>query len=257
VNACDNHGTLVAGVISGIIDNGVGGVGAAPGTRIASARAHRAQTNVLPCTGLWVAESAWTVSALDWAESIGARITKNSNFWDTESSDIAQKYQATRDNGMLHFGIAGNNGDLLVGFPGKLPSVNAVTAITRTGNLWFYSNYGNEVDFTAPGVDIYTTDRTGSAGVAGGDYTFESGTSLAPPMVAGVAALLLSHAPALSPGAVEKILAQSALDLGTAGWDYLYGHGLVRAREALELLIFADGFESGDTSTWSATESQP
>lgn len=256
VNECDNHGTLVAGAISGIIDNGVGGGGAAPGTRIASARAHRATP---PCAfgAFWFAESAWTVAALNWAETIGARITSNSNSWEVEWPDIAQKYAQTRTNGMLHFAIAGNDGISDIAFPGNLPSVNGVTALDRTGSLWFGSNYGPEVDFTGPGVDIYTTDRTGFAGVGAGSYTYQTGTSMAAPMIAGVAALLLSHAPALSPAAVEEILRQSALDLGSPGWDQFFGHGLAKARAALDLLIFADGLESGDTSAWSLTESQP
>ncbi|AKQ70415.1 Subtilisin J [Myxococcus hansupus] len=68
------------------------------------------------------------------------------------------------------------------------------------------------------------------------DYTYMSGTSMATPYVSGVAALLFSAYPAATPDQVKHALLSSAKDLGPAGYDEDYGHGLVQARLALETL---------------------
>ncbi|RKG50271.1 peptidase S8 [Corallococcus sp. AB011P] len=68
------------------------------------------------------------------------------------------------------------------------------------------------------------------------DYTHVSGTSMAAPYVSGVAALLWSARPELTPQQVRDVLESSAKDLGTAGRDPVFGHGLVRARDALQRL---------------------
>ncbi|MBZ4376791.1 S8 family serine peptidase [Corallococcus interemptor] len=68
------------------------------------------------------------------------------------------------------------------------------------------------------------------------DYTHVSGTSMAAPYVSGVAALLWSARPDLTPQQVREAMESSARDLGTAGRDSLFGHGLVRARDALQRL---------------------
>ncbi|MFP2898225.1 S8 family serine peptidase [Corallococcus sp. 4LFB] len=63
-----------------------------------------------------------------------------------------------------------------------------------------------------------------------------SGTSMAAPYVSGVAALLWSARPELTPQQVRETLESSARDLGTPGRDFIFGHGLVRARDALQRL---------------------
>jgi subtilisin family serine protease len=68
------------------------------------------------------------------------------------------------------------------------------------------------------------------------DYTHVSGTSMAAPYVSGVAALLWSARPELTPQQVREALEASARDLGTAGWDPAFGHGMVHARDALQRL---------------------
>ncbi|HEX8697839.1 MAG TPA: S8 family serine peptidase [Myxococcaceae bacterium] len=68
------------------------------------------------------------------------------------------------------------------------------------------------------------------------DYARLTGTSMAAPHVAGVAALLWSARPTLAPGDVRKLMEDTALDLGGRGWDNAYGHGLVQAKAAMNLL---------------------
>lgn len=243
VNACDNHGTAVAGCVSAIIDNHLGTVGIAPDCPSASARTFISN---IPCTGGWTSVASWTVETLAWAESIGARVTNNSNFYGFTSSAIAQKYADTRADGMIHFGSAGNDATQFVTYPASLPSVNAVAALDNDGQLTGFSNYGPGLSFSAPGIDIYTTDRSGSAGWSAGDYVFAAGTSFASPYTAGVAALLLSVNPCTDIDRVELALQQSSVDLGLFGFDATYGWGFVNAHEAVTH-IMADFDDDGDT----------
>lgn len=255
VNECDNHGTAVAGIVTAIINNSRGTVGVAPGAKIASARAMRSTD----CNGSWLGLESATVEALQWAQSIGARVTINSNMYSFSATMIEEAYQDTRNNGMIHFASAGTNfPDRTVTYPASLPSVNAVSAITWSGELASFSSRGPEVAFTAPGDTIFTTDRSGTAGYSGDDITIGSGTSFAAPMVAGAAALLLSVFPTLTVAEVEGYLQLSSVDLGAPGKDELFGSGLVNAHIALKVAaieaIFMDGFESGNTSMWTSTE---
>ena len=70
----------------------------------------------------------------------------------------------------------------------------------------------------------------------GVDYVRLTGTSMAAPHVAGVAALVWSARPSLTPGQVRELIERTALDLGTRGRDNTFGHGLVQARKALDEL---------------------
>lgn len=257
INVCDNHGTPVAGVVGSTIDNGLGTAGVAPGAWIISARTFISTMDADGnCVG-WETFSSWTVDALAWAEVINARVTNNSNFYGFQSSIIASTYQDTRDSkGMVHFASAGNFSIPQVEWPAALPSVHAITAIERSGNRASFSSWGAEVAFTGPGDYITTTDRTGSAGYTSIDYVLNiSGTSYSTPMIAGVAALLFSEAYSLDADEVDTLLRSSAVDLGPAGWDQIFGWGLPNAAQALSGLdLFSDDFESGDTSEWSVSK---
>lgn len=232
VNVCDRHGTAVAGCVAARINNGLGTVGIAPGCRVASARTFI--SNSL-CDGTLTSQSSWTVAGLTWAESIGARVTVNSNGYGFQSSAIAQKYADTRSRGMVHFASVGNGSSTTLDYPASLPGVNAVGAIDRTGKLIRTSNHGTGLAFVAPGASIYTTDRTGAAGFGASDYVTASGTSFAAPYAAGVAALVLSRNSTLTATNVELILQQSCTDFGAAGYDTTFGWGLVNAQRALQL----------------------
>ncbi|PWU18269.1 MAG: hypothetical protein C5B50_09575 [Verrucomicrobia bacterium] len=234
VNACDNHGTAVAGCVSAIINNNLGTVGIAPGCRCASARAFISN---LSCDGSWTTSSDWTVNALEWAQSLGARVSNNSNGYGFQSAAIAAEYLFTRGMGMVHFASAGNNATNSITYPASLPGVNAVAALNEGGGLSSFSDYGVGLAFSAPGQDIYTTDRTGASGYGTNDYVFSNGTSLASPYAAGVAALVLSVNRSLSATNVEQIMQQSAVDLGPPGYDTKYGWGMVNAYNAVVLAL--------------------
>lgn len=250
--ACENHGTAVAGVVAMKDNDTMGSVGVAPDARIISAKGH-ART---------AAGCALVVNPQKVADAISdswnvhdARVINHS--WDLNPhTTITLEYAAARAAGVVAVASAGNDGLGTVDYPAFLSTVLAVSAIQQDGALWASSNYGPEIFLTAPGVGIYTTDRQGAAGYDPAAFTTQSGTSYAAPFVAGTVALMLSVNPDLSPDDVEVILRTTAKDLGTAGWDQSFGHGLVKAGAAVAMardFIFADGFESGDTSAWSET----
>lgn len=228
-NYCDNHGTAVAGCTSAIINNNLGVVGVAPNCKVASAKWSVANT---PCNGSGTFQVSWLVSAINWAQAIGARVTNNSNTMGASSS-ITSKYNQTYANGVVHFAASGNEGSSSIPYPASIGSVNAVGAMTPSGSRWFWSNYGSGMRCMAPGVDVRTTDRTGSAGYAGGDYTWTDGTSFASPYAAGVCALLFAVNPVLTAGEAEQILFDTAEDYGPSGYDTQYGYGFVNAYNAV------------------------
>jgi hypothetical protein len=240
-NACDMHGTAVAGCISAIIDNALGTVGVAPSSPTLSARVFVSNPT---CDGTWTSQASWTVSALGWGLTRGARISNNSNLYGFASVTIDAQYSATRAAGMIHFAAAGNSGQPTLSYPASLSTVNAVSAVDPSGALAGFSNHGAGIAFAAPGVAIYTTDLTGPLGFASGDYAFLQGTSFAAPYVAGVAALVRSVRPGILPDAIEQVLAATARDLGTPGRDPLFGHGFVDAHAAVlppGLAVFGSG----------------
>jgi subtilisin family serine protease len=229
----DNHGTWVAGCVSGLINNGLGTAGIAPGVKVASARCYNnGQSN-----GSYTFQFSWVVDALSWGQSIGARITNNSNHYDQPSSEIENAYANTRANGMVHFASAGNDGTASISYPSSISSVNSVGAANRFGQRSNFSQYGTGLKYLAPGEQIYTTDRTGSAGGVAGDYALVDGTSFASPYVAGVAALVISQNPGLSAADVESQIQNSCRDMGPVGYDTGYGYGVVDAFRALAARI--------------------
>ena len=84
-NIHDNHGTPVAGCISATVNNSIGTVGIAPGCRIASARTFITTNS----NGSWSRLSSWTVNTLVWAETLGARVTNNSNRYGFSSAAVS------------------------------------------------------------------------------------------------------------------------------------------------------------------------
>ncbi len=105
---------------------------------------------------------------------------------------------------------------------------------TCDGESWWGSNYGGSLDFMAPGVRIFTTDISGSAGYSSTNYTSTfNGTSSACPSAAGVAALIRSENPGLSNQQVWDIMQNTCVDLESPGYDTETGYGRLDAYQAL------------------------
>lgn len=129
-----------------------------------------------------------------------------------------------------------------IGYPASHPDTVAVGASTDFDCHADYSQYGAGLDFLAPSsggsAGIWTTDRTGDAGYAGGDYTSTfGGTSASTPLAAGVAALMLSKNPDLTAEQVRTIMQETCDKVGpgpyTTGKNQYYGFGRINAEKAV------------------------
>lgn len=219
----EGHGTHVAGTVAAL-DNGVGVVGVAPEAKLYALK-------VLDASGS--GSFSDVIAALEWVVDNGTiKITNNSY---GSSSDPGTLVKAAFDSsyaaGVLHIAAAGNSGNCSgkndsVGYPGKYSSVVAVTATDSSNARPCWSSTGSTVEISAPGVSINSTKL-------GGGYIVYSGTSMASPHVAGVAALVLGTGGSLTNIQVRDILTSTAQDLGAAGRDPLYGYGLVNAAAAV------------------------
>jgi hypothetical protein len=111
-------------------------------------------------------------------------------------------------------------------FPANCRHVLGVGATTSADAIGSYSNYGTHVSVVAPGSGIYST-------WIGGSYVNDSGTSMATPHVAGLAALVMAHYPAYTPDEIASAILDNADDLGAAGWDEYYGCGGINGSNSL------------------------
>ncbi len=122
--------------------------------------------------------------------------------------------------------LSAGNDSVFDGTP-NLPYINMISAINKTGALTDFSNYGPIIDFTAPGEEIHCMGIDGKESIV-------KGTSFSSPIVAGVAALILSKNPALPNFVVEQILKASCTN-STPGWNAYYGWGMPDAQKALQM----------------------
>ncbi|MFN3650210.1 MAG: Ig-like domain-containing protein [Armatimonadota bacterium] len=210
------HGTNVAGAAAAATNNGAGVAAVAWNCRLMPVR--------VTDTGGYAYESTLS-KGLEFAANNGARVA-NLSFAVSSSVIVKSAAQYFQSKGGVVTVSAGNASTF--DSSADNPYVLTVSATDSSDNKASWSNTGNNVDLAAPGVSIYTTAR-------GGGYLMKSGTSFSAPVVAGVAALMLSANPALTPAEVEQALEQGALDRGTAGWDTDFGWGRVNAAEALRL----------------------
>jgi hypothetical protein len=215
-----SHGTHVAGII-----------GAARGNRVGIAgindRAWLLPVRVLQGN---VGTEASTAEGIVWAVDHGAKvIAVPLQFYDgTPRLADAVAYAAARD--VVVVAPAGHTGGNEVAFPAAFDGCIAVTATTNEDLRADFSNFGPQVDLSAPSQNIWSTQ-------SGGAYGFETraGSASAAAYVAGVASLIRSYAPQLTALEVRQILMDSADDLGEPGWDPYFGAGRLNARRALEL----------------------
>ena len=214
----DGHGTMVCGVVAAVANNGIGVAGVAPNVTIMPLK-------VLSESGgtLFDLSSAITYAANHGANVIGMSLGGNSSRIPMAlESAINSAYQ----KGCVLVAAAGNDGSNELFYPAAYDNVIAVSAIDENNTKASFSNYGDYIDFCAPGVNILTTWTNGT-------YAYGSGTSFSAPFVTGVVALMLSKYPSLAPENVTATLRAEAVDLGDAGWDQFYGWGLVDAYAAV------------------------
>ena len=207
------HGTPVAGIAGAASNNGIGVASVAWNCAIMPVR-------ISDLSGMATASN--TASGLTWAADHGARVA-NVSYYITGSKTISSAARYFQSKGGVVTAAAGNYG-VQETTPDD-PYILTIGATDPQDVLYSYSNYGSNLDLVAPGNNTTT--------LIGGLYGAGGGTSFASPVIAGVAALVFSTNPALTPVEVIEILKQSADDLGSAGWDTTYGSGRVNAARAV------------------------
>jgi subtilisin family serine protease len=167
---------------------------------------------------------ATITEGLAWAADHGARVANVSfGVFGAQSIETAAQYFVQR--GGLVFAAGGNDG---LGRPdADNPWVVSVAATDDEDRLATFSSHGPYVDLAAPGVAILSAAR-------GGGYARVSGTSIASPIAAGAAALVMAANPSLEPLRVEDVLKANSADLGTPGYDPYFGWGRVDAARAVQ-----------------------
>ncbi len=224
-NDDNGHGSHVAGII-GALNDAVGVVGVAPLVDLYAVK-------VLGANGSGYLSDV--IEGLQWSAANGMKVANMSLGTSSNIQSFHDAIIAARNAGVVLVAAAGNSG-AAVGFPAAYPEVIAVSATDSNNNLASFSSRGPEVDLAAPGVSIYSAYK-------GSGYATLSGTSMASPHVAGSAALVLNtpvgaydlDADGLwDPTEVQNKLQDRAGDLGAAGFDNLFGWGLVNAYQATQ-----------------------
>jgi subtilisin family serine protease len=170
------------------------------------------------------------MTALDWVVQQRAKII-NLSFAGPQDRLLSKALVGAKERGLIVVAAAGNGGPKSGPlYPGADPNVIAVTATDADDRIFPEANRGGYIAVAAPGVDVLTAEPAGR-------YAFTSGTSIAAAHVAGLIALLVEKQPDLDLAGARKILAESAVDLGSKGRDTLFGAGRVDAQAAVARVL--------------------
>lgn len=214
------HGTTVAGAAAGASNNGIGVAGVAGAAKIMPLRIAYWNTTYNSC----YASYSTIAAGITYAADNGARVANVSYARVAASSSILSAARYMKSKGGLVFVSAGNsNVDEKIAAD---PALVVVSATTSSDARSSFSSYGTAVSLAAPGSGIYTTGTNGT-------YKSVNGTSFSSPIAAGVAALMMSVRPDLSPDTIQSLMYSTAVDLGAAGRDIYYGYGRVNAAAAV------------------------
>lgn len=216
------HGTHVAGIAAATTDNGIGVAGVGWEATILPLK-------VLDETGN--GDGVTLAAAIRYAADRGADVINVSLGGPTYCPDsVRSAVDYAYNKGVLLVAAAGNhggsNGPNAEMFPANCERVLGVAATEQDDDVASYSNYGGHVSVAAPGSYVYNT-------LMGGSYGYMSGTSMATPHVAGLAALVRARYPSYTPDEIASALLDNAVDLRAAGWDQYSGCGRIDAFESL------------------------
>lgn len=218
------HGTFCAGIIAGS-DNGIGITGISPNIELYSVK-------VINDEG--VGSPDWMTCGVEWCIDHGMDIVNLSleNAKPYLPMDLAIRRGV--EKGLIFVASAGNLGEsdapLAVRFyPASNPNVLSVAACDEMLQQAAFSVENEEVDVSAPGVNVASC-------FLGNRYAVMSGTSMAAPFVTGILALVRSQNPTLRFADIEKLLEKMCVDKGLPGKDPCYGWGVFDPVQINELL---------------------
>ncbi|HFB64320.1 MAG TPA: peptidase S8 [Aeromonadales bacterium] len=231
-NDGNGHGTHVSGTIAAIGGNGVGVVGVNPGDHL-----FIHMVKVFDDTGTWAFGSD-LVDGVNECVAQGANVISMSLGGGASSATEQAAFDNAYANGVLSIAAAGNAGNSSLSYPASYSSIMSVAAVDSAKNVASFSQFNSQVEIAAPGVNVESTWK-------GNTYNTISGTSMATPHVAGVAALVWSYHTNCSAQNIRDALNATAEDRGAAGRDNFYGFGIVQAAAAKAYLD--NGCDGGGT----------
>jgi thermitase len=210
-NDDNGHGTHVAGTIAANANNGTGVAGAAFNSPLAI------------CKGLNSAGSGtleMIANCITWLNQRGAKVISMSLGGSAGSAALQAAVQNATDNGSLLVAAAGNSGNSSLSYPAAYPEVVSVAATDHNDAKASFSQFNADVEVAAPGVNVLSTWNDGG-------YRAASGTSMATPHAAAVAALIAGTNPGGGPAAWRAELQAATDDKGAPGRDPQFGFGRV------------------------------
>lgn len=230
-----DHGTHCAGIVAAVRNNGIQVVGVAPEAKLISvSNSLGGSTNM----------EFNLANGINWAWQNGADVISCS-WWCDEDDLIKQAIdnavtKGREGKGCVFVKSAGNytsaHPTYAISFPGDYsPDVIAVSNMTIDGSIAPKSCYGPNLLVTAPGTNILST-------IPNNQISMKSGTSMACPHVAGLAALILERNPSLTAIQVREIIAKNTKKIGNipydtnkiyGTWNEKYGYGLIDAYKAV------------------------
>ena len=242
------HGTHVSGIIAAETDNDTGVAGVTWSTRILPLRA----LGLGGGTDFDILQAVRYAAGLDNDSGtlpVQSADIINLSLGGTSFSPAAQDiFTAVRNEGIIIIAAAGNSATNTPFYPAAYEGVVSVSAVDIKKDLSWYSNFGTTIDLAAPGGDntadinvdgfpdgVLSTCGNDTSGAIEFVYCFFQGTSMAAPHMAGVVALMKAIYPALTPDELDILLNSGGIteDLGPAGRDDQFGHGLIDAFGAL------------------------
>jgi thermitase len=219
VCADDNgHGSHVSGTISANTNNATGVSGVAFNSPIVMCKALATAAG----TGL----TSDIANCINWVSTQGVKVLSMSlGGGDNATLKAAVQKAYNNGNGVLIVAAAGNDGDATLNYPAAYSEVVSVAATDNRDHRASFSNANGDVEIAGPGVDVEST-------YTGGLYMSLSGTSMATPHVAGVAAVIADLNPTANAATLRSKLDAAVDDIGPAGRDTSFGFGRVNLCKA-------------------------
>ncbi len=210
------HGTHVTGIAAAAGNNGIGvcGVGWNYAHRIL-----KVSNNINGTSSIDILTHAAVTSSEQGDRAI------NVSYSGVDNAAVRAAATTVKGNGGLLFWAAGNSGQNLSGSNRDSDDVMVIGSSTESDGRSSFSNYGLYVDLFAPGSNILSLSFSGDNA-----YTTKSGTSMASPCAAGLAALIWSQNPAFTPDDIEDLMKGTCDNIGNSN---TFGYGRINASKAM------------------------